>query len=203
MTVTHCNRLITPDWCNRSAVAVAPDLIGCTLVRVLPTGDLLRGLIVETEAYQPDDPACHSYRGQTRRNAAMFGPPGHSYVYLIYGMYHCLNVVTEATGIGSAVLVRALALDPLPARLQPAKPLTRAAAGPGKLCRVLAIDRSLDGQPLCPQHQLWLEHRSPGFTSALATGMQRLHQTTRVGITKAVDYPWRWYLAGHPAVSKP
>ncbi len=120
---------------------------------------LIRGTIVETEAYAPGDPACHAYRGQSLRNAAMFGPPGHCYVYLIYGMYHCLNVVTEAPGIGSAVLIRALDLWAIPPQLDPKysqKP-HRIAAGPGKLCRALEIDRGLDGDRYHPASGLWLE----------------------------------------------
>lgn len=196
--------VIEAAWCDRNALAVAPDLIGCTLLRQLPSGETIRGLIVETEAYLPDDPACHAYRGQTASNAAMFGPPGHSYVYLIYGMYHCLNVVTEAAGTGSAVLLRALSLDVLPSNLEAkhARHPHRVAAGPGKLCRTLDINRHFDNQPFSQPRGLWLEHRSPEFDTALQTGTQQLVQTTRIGLSKAVDKPWRWYLDGHPAVSK-
>ncbi|MFK8182201.1 MAG: DNA-3-methyladenine glycosylase [Phormidesmis sp.] len=192
------NQRIDAGWCDRPSIQVAPELIGCTLFRQLPNGPLIRATIVETEAYAPGDPACHAYKGLTKRNAAMFGPPGHSYVYLIYGMYHCLNVVTESSGTGSAVLIRALALDTLPPNLEPnqTKKPHRVAAGPGKLCRALDIDRSLDGKLYAPENGLWLTHReSPVSKEALV-------QTTRIGITKAADKPWRWYLKGHPAVSK-
>ncbi|MEM9164028.1 MAG: DNA-3-methyladenine glycosylase [Cyanobacteria bacterium P01_F01_bin.4] len=213
MTVTNRNvtccktqgkTVIRPEWCDRNALQVAPDLIGCTLIRQLTSGETLRGLIVETEAYLPDDPACHAYRGQTASNAAMFGPPGYSYVYLIYGMYHCLNVVTDTAGTGSAVLLRALALDRLPSTLEAkyARQPARVAAGPGKLCRTLDIDRRFDRQPFVQLQGLWLEHRHPEFDTALQTGRQRLVQTNRIGLSKAVDKPWRWYLDGHPAVSK-
>ncbi|MEO0348906.1 MAG: DNA-3-methyladenine glycosylase [Cyanobacteria bacterium P01_A01_bin.15] len=195
--------MITADWCCRNTLEVAPDLVGCTLVRQL-NGETLRGLIVETEAYRPDDPACHTYRGKTPGNAPMFGPPGQGYVYLIYGMYHCFNVVTEAAGIGSAVLIRAVALNHLPQDLDPvyASQGNRVAAGPGKLCRTLAIDRGQSGLPLVPQHRLWLEHRTAGFQQQLDQGQHTLTQTTRIGITKATERPWRWYLSGHPSVSK-
>lgn len=196
--------VISADWCDRSTLHVAHDLIGCTLVRQL-NGETLRGLIVETEAYCPDDPACHAYRGKTPSNAAMFGPPGHSYVYFIYGMYHCFNIVTDATGTGCAVLIRALELSHLPEGLD-AKYLKqgkRAAAGPGKLCRTLAIDRSYNGLPLIPSHELWLEHRQTEFQQQLDQGIQSLVQTTRIGISKAAEQPWRWYLKDHPSVSKP
>lgn len=186
-------------WCDRPSIEVAPDLIGCTLVRQLPDGPLIRATIVETEAYAPEDPACHAYRGQSKRNAAMFGPPGYSYVYLIYGMYYCLNVVTEHPGIGSAVLIRALELATIPPDVDPkhAKKPHRIAAGPGKLCRALNIDRTLDGLPYDPDSGLWLEHRSQ------AINPEDIVQTTRIGITKAAERPWRWYLKNSPAVSKP
>ncbi len=195
------NRWIEPIWCDRPSIQVAPDLIGCTLVRKLPDGSLIRGKIVETEAYAPDDPACHAYRGPSKRNASMFGPPGHSYVYLIYGLYHCLNVVTEAVGTGSAVLIRAVDLDAVPPGFadlpQPTKQKPhRIAAGPGKLCRALAIDRGLDGVPYEPKSGLWLEPRMEPISPAA------IAQTTRIGITKAADQPWRWYLQGNLAVSR-
>lgn len=186
-------------WCDRPSVVVAPDLIGCTLVRQMPTGPLIRATIVETEAYAPGDPACHAYKGKSQRNAAMFGPPGHSYVYLIYGMYHCLNVVTEKEGIGSAVLIRALALANIPPQIEPKhmKKPHRIAAGPGKLCRALEIDRNLDSIQYAPENGIWLEHRPQVIAEA------DLIQTTRIGITKAAKRPWRWYLKNSPAVSKP
>ena len=190
--------IVQPSWCDRPSTAVAPDLVGCTLVRQFPDGPCIRSLIVETEAYAPDDPACHAYRGKSQRNAAMFGPAGHSYVYLIYGMYHCLNVVTEAEGTGSAVLIRALELDTIPSHLSPKqteKPY-RIAAGPGKLCRALAIDRALDGVLYTPNSGLWIEHRTQSVVAS------DLVQTTRIGITKAADRPWRWYLKQSKSVSK-
>ncbi len=191
-------QLIKPDWCDRPSVEIAPALIGCTLFRQMPDGPLIRSLIVETEAYAPGDPAGHAYRGKSKRNAALFGPPGHSYVYLIYGMYHCLNVVTEAEGIGSGVLIRALSLDLLPPQITPqqAQKPHRVAAGPGKLCRALEIDRSLGGVLYHPDNGLWLEHRKQLVSES------NLVQTTRIGITKAAERPWRWYLKDHPAVSK-
>jgi len=192
------SKIITAEWCDRPSVQVAPDLIGCTLARQMADGSIIDAVIVETEAYAPADPACHAYRGPSKRNAAMFGPPGHSYVYLIYGLYHCLNVVTEPVGIGSAVLIRALALNTVSPALDPKytpKP-HRIAAGPGKLCRTLNIDRQLDGLPYHPDSGLWLAHRQ---TPLAATDIV---QTTRIGISQAVEKPWRWYLKGSPAVSK-
>ncbi len=190
-------QIVEPNWLARPSTEVAPDLIGCTLVRQLDDGTLLRGTIAETEAYGPGDPACHAYRRRTQRNWIMFGPAGYTYIYLIYGVYYCLNVVTDRDEVPSAVLIRALQLQSLPIwvegrdRLKP----HRIAAGPGKLCNALQIDRSLNAQLLKPGEPLWLEHRPPQFQPELV-------QTTRIGLSKGIDLPWRWYLKDCPAVSK-
>jgi DNA-3-methyladenine glycosylase len=192
-------KVIEQHWFARPAPEVAPALIGCTLVRQLPNGEQLRGIIVETEAYGPDDPACHAYRKRTPRNAVMFGPAGYSYVYLIYGIYHCFNVVTDRDGIASAVLIRALALPgpELDSTLSP-KVYARLAAGPGKLCQYLEIDRSLSQIPLVQGQPLWVEYSQREDPTSLL----ELIQTTRIGLTQGADIPWRWYLKGSAAVSK-
>ena len=196
--------IISPSWLARPSTAVSPDLIGCTLVRQLPNGTTWRGQIVETEAYTPGDPACHAYRRRTDRNGVMFGPAGMTYVYLIYGMYHCLNVVTDLDGVPSAVLIRALQLETMPPWIDRQKEpkLYRIAAGPGKLCRALKIDLSFTAQPLQSGQPLWLEHRDPMFQQQLDDGTHSLTQTTRIGLTQGADLPWRWYLTNCPAVSK-
>lgn len=196
-------KIIAQDWFERPSVAVAPDLIGCRLVRQFPDGRMQSGIIVEVEAYEPGDPACHAYRKKTPRNAVMFGPAGYSYVYLIYGMYHCVNIVTEPMGVPSAVLIRAL--DGLEGGLDPSlspKALTRLAAGPGKLCRYLEIDRSLNQTALLQGQPLWVEHRSPEFQKSLENQTAEFVQTTRIGLTQGINLPWRWYLKGSPAVSR-
>lgn len=195
---------IADQWFSKSSVDIAPALVGCTIVRQLPSGELIRGLITETEAYAPGDPACHGYRKKTPRNAVMFGAPGYAYVYIIYGMYHCLNLVTDQVEAASAVLIRALQLADYPADTptQKQQPLHRIAAGPGKLCRVLDIDRSLNGHHLQANSALWVEHRAPEFEEAIASQQLSLVQTTRIGLTQGADIPWRWYLADHPSVSK-
>jgi DNA-3-methyladenine glycosylase len=172
-------------------------------MRQFPDGKVWRGLIVETEAYEPDDPACHAYRRKTTRNAVMFGAAGVTYVYLIYGIYHCLNVVTDLAGVPSAVLIRALQLETLPNwRLSTTEKLHRVAAGPGKLCRALQIDLSHTGQPLQPGKPLWLEHRTSAFEAQYQTEQITFVQTTRIGLTQGAELPWRWYLENSPAVSK-
>ena len=195
---------IAAEWLHRDSTLVAPDLIGCTLVRQMPDGALSRGLIVETEAYGLNDPAMHAYRRATARNQVMFGEPGITYVYLIYGIYHCLNVVTDRLTVPSAVLIRALQLETMPAWIDPQQQLKpdRVAAGPGKLCRALKIDLTLTGMPLLPGQALWLEHRHSIFQQQLEEGKLSLIQTTRIGLTQGVDLPWRWYLSGCSAVSR-
>lgn len=190
-------QIVELNWLARPSTEVAPDLVGCTLVRQLNDGNLLRGLIVETEAYGPQDPACHAYRRRTQRNEVMFGPAGRAYVYFIYGMYHCLNIVTDLEEIPSAVLIRALLLESLPSWVnqQQLSKLHRIAAGPGKLCNALQIDRTFNAQILEPGKPLWLEHRSPQFQADLI-------QTTRIGLSQGADLPWRWYLNNCLAVSR-
>ncbi|MEB3358636.1 MAG: DNA-3-methyladenine glycosylase [Synechococcales bacterium] len=204
------SQAIAPDWLARPSPEVAPDLVGCTLVRRLDAHRTIRGLIVETEAYAPGDPACHAYRRRTPRNTVMFGPAGMTYVYLIYGMYHCLNIVTDQDGIPSAVLIRALQLPQVPDGLAPgvgSKKKTshpnRIAAGPGKLCRALDIDLSLTGRALLTDEPLWLEHRSEEVCRQIEQQRFALVQTTRIGLSQGTEIPWRWYLQGSPAVSRP
>lgn len=195
-------RVISPDWLARPATEVAPDLIGCWLLRSHPDHPDQPPQpcrIVETEAYRAGDPACHAYRKRTARNAVMFGPPGYSYVYLIYGIYHCFNVVVEPDGAPAAVLIRAL--EPVPPIPHDRDKPERVAAGPGKLCRALALDRSHSGLPLTPASGLWLEHRRPA-DQPLISQPGALVQTTRIGLTQGVDLPWRWYLNASASVSK-
>lgn len=196
---------IEPFWLSRPATEVAPDLVGCTLIRQTAEGEILRGTIVETEAYTPDDPAMHAYRRKTPRNQVMFERSGVAYVYRIYGIYHCLNVVTDLEGIPSAVLIRALALEIIPSWIVDPKERNhphRIAAGPGKLCRSLGIDTTLNGTHFAPGQSLWLEHRTPEFQTQLSQQQLSLRQTTRIGLTQGTALPWRWYLTPCSAVSK-
>ena len=174
----------------RSVHEVAPDLIGVTL---LVNG--VGGTIVEVEAYNQEDPAAHSFRGKTARNASMFGPPGHAYVYRSYGIHWCLNFVCEPEEVASAVLVRALepvrGLEEMRRRrgLEDERLLC---AGPGRLCQALGITREHDGLPLDePPFQLLPGTEEP----EIATG-------PRIGITRAVDRPWRYVLAGSRYLSR-
>jgi DNA-3-methyladenine glycosylase len=197
--------VISTDWLDRSVLIVAPELLGCTLVRQLPDGQQLRGKIVEVEAYQEGDPACHAYRKQTKRNQIMFGAAGYVYVYLIYGIYHCLNFVTDRAEFPSAVLIRALELDRVTLASIPLKPTekpARVAAGPGKLCQAMQIDLALYGTKLASGQPMWLESRSSAWQAELNTGKIELVQTTRIGLTQGIELPWRWYIKGCQSVSR-
>ncbi|BBL78772.1 putative 3-methyladenine DNA glycosylase [Rubrobacter xylanophilus] len=164
------------------------DLLGCILVSELPEG-LCSGVIVETEAYRPEDPACHAYRGATMRNRTMFGPPGLAYVYLSYGVHSLLNVVCGGAGVGSAVLIRAIS----PLEGVGAMRLRRGRAsdlcnGPGRLAEALGIDLSFDGHDLTSGERLYV---SPGPPPG-----GEIVSTTRIGITRGAELPWRYLVLG-------
>ncbi len=179
------------EFFARSVHEVAPDLIGVTL---LFHG--VGGPIVEVEAYDHEDPAAHGYRGKTARNASMFGPPGHAYVYRSYGIHWCLNFVCEEEGSASAVLIRALepahGIDGMRGRRALDDPRLLC-AGPGRLCQALGITRDHDGLPL----------DEPPFELVARTGEPRVAVGPRIGITQAVDRPWRYALAGSRYLSRP
>ena len=188
---------------NPSAAIAAPRLLGHVLVRQTPKGTMT-SLIVETEAYVVDDPACHGYGGESQRNRSMYGPPGHAYVYFIYGVYWCVNAVCRPKGIAEAVLIRAV--EPLAGMnlMREHRPVAhdkQLTNGPGKLCTALAIDRTLDGADLCDaQSPLWIA-RNPEHKKLLLDKGPMI-TTTRIGITKAAHLPLRFYLRGSTWVSK-
>jgi DNA-3-methyladenine glycosylase len=176
---------------DRSVHEVAPDLIGATL---LVSG--VGGIIVEVEAYHHTDPAAHSYRGRTERNAVMFGPAGYAYVYRSYGIHWCLNLVCEGAGSASAVLLRALQPTTGLAAMRRRRGMAderRLCAGPGRLCEALAVTHAHNGLRL---------DRAP-FALYARAGVVDVMAGPRIGITKAVEWPWRYGLAGSPFLSKP
>jgi DNA-3-methyladenine glycosylase len=176
---------------DRPVLEIAPELIGATLLV-----DGVGGRIVEVEAYHHTDPAAHSYRGPTTRNAVMFGPPGVAYVYRSYGIHWCLNFVCEEEGSASAVLIRALEPTEGLALMRRRRGVTDErllCSGPGKLCEALGVTHRHNGLPL---------DRAP-FELRAREGKAAIVRGVRIGITKAVEKPWRYGLKGSRFLSKP
>ena len=191
-------RPLSRDFYNRDPAVVARGLLGHVLVRETQAG-VTSGHIVETEAYlAKGDAACHSSRGQTPRNATMFGPPGHAYIYSIHAKF-CFNAVTQSQGTGSAVLIRAL--EPLDGvelmsrrrEHRPQKDLTR---GPARLCQALDLDRDLDGWDLTRGEQLWISRGKPFSAKCIGT-------SSRIGISAAQDLQLRFFVLGNSHLSGP
>ena len=187
--------LLALETLYRPAAAVAPNLVGCLLVR-RHRRQLRWGVIVETEAYCQSEPACHGHRRRSPANETLFGEPGRFYVYTSYGVHQCCNVVTDRPDWASGVLLRALDL-PLGAGHE------RRAAGPGLLCRCLAIDGSFDGQLVTDAAAgLWLTERPPALAAAMASGALGLRHGRRIGISRGQELAWRWYLGASRSVSR-
>jgi len=195
--------LIPREFLGRPAQEVAPDLLGCVFEHETADG-LVAVALTEVEAYAGEvDPASHAYRGRTVRNAVMFGPAGHAYVYFTYGMHFCVNVVCMPPGTASAVLLRAgqvIAGEELArARRGPASTPRDLARGPARLCQALGIDRRLDGADLC-------DEASPlRLRKAVATVRSEektvIRTGPRVGVREGADVPWRFWLDGAATVS--
>jgi DNA-3-methyladenine glycosylase len=203
VTVQPVFEALPESFYEPSAERVAPQLLGHYLIRNTPGGPC-GGPIVETEAYLIGDPACHGFIGETKRNRSLYGPPGHAYVYLIYGFHFCFNAVCYPRGSAEAVLVRAI--EPAVGeefmrahrRVPDRHHLT---SGPGKLCAALDIDLHFDGLNICdpkspvfiaknPHHERFLSERKPVVI------------TRRIGLTRAAERPLRFYLEGSPFVSR-
>ncbi|HVF09746.1 MAG TPA: DNA-3-methyladenine glycosylase [Abditibacteriaceae bacterium] len=191
------------EFYEPSAAMVAPLLLGHFLIRNTPEG-ACGGVIVETEAYLTDDPACHAYLRQTTRNRAMWGPPGHAYVYLIYGYHCCFNAVCRPSGVAEAVLVRAIHPTVGVELMQRNRAVAKErdlTNGPGKLCAAMAIDRSQDAVDLCDSHSPLFIARNPQLDE-FHKSYGPMTTTTRIGISQAADWPLRFYLDGSPFVSR-
>jgi DNA-3-methyladenine glycosylase len=210
---------VTPiprEFFARPSVQVAPDLLGCVLEHETGEG-LVAVELTEVEAYAGQtDPASHAYRGQTARNAVMFGPPGHAYVYFTYGMHFCVNLVCLGADSASAVLLRA-------GRVIEGEDLARArrttrgaggapggaalavrdlARGPARLCQALAIDRSQDGADVCvASSPLRVRREQTDAGTTARSGEKSVCHGPRVGVSAAADVPWRFWLEGEPTVS--
>ena len=184
--------MLSREFFARSVHEVAPELIGATLLV-----DGVGGLIVEAEAYESAvDPAAHGFRGRTPRNASMFGPPGHAYVYRSYGIHWCLNLVCEDEGIAAAVLIRALEPEhgiEVMRQRRGLVDLRLLCAGPGRLCQALGVTREHDGLPLDEQP---FELLPAGLPREVVTG-------PRIGLSVATELPWRYGAVGSKYLSRP
>lgn len=177
--------ILNKNFYNRKTLEVAKDLLGKRLCRRI-NDEILSGIIVETEAYTQDDPACHAYRGKTPRAITLFKKPGIAYVYFTYGMHYCFNVVTEAEEIAGAVLIRAL---------EPQEFLS-GTNGPARLCKQMQITKEQNEVDLTSEKScLWIEE-------GINILSEEIHTTTRIGIKQAADYPWRFYVKDNQFVSK-
>jgi DNA-3-methyladenine glycosylase len=189
-------RKLKRKFYNRPTLKVAKELLGKYLV-IQKDGHLVSGKIVETEAYDGfKDPASHAYRGMTPRNQVMFGEPGYAYVYLTYGMHHCLNLVTEKKGYPAAVLIRALEPDEgveiMKKRRGRQKPKDLT-SGPAKLCQALSVDRRLNGADLCFDI-IFVEDRGEV--------VRRIAASSRIGVEEERAKKWRFYLKNNEFVSR-
>lgn len=180
---------------ERPTLTVAKELLGKVLIRQAPNS-IIQTRIVDAEAYVgPDDKACHASKGRTKRTEIMFGQPGFTYVYLIYGMYHCLNIVTEQEGYPAAILIRGLEIlgeddsTVLPSRID----------GPGRVCRFLEIDRTHNGLDTTLGTTLWIEDHGGTYSR------KHIHALPRIGIDYAGEWakkPWRFCLPAPPSSRK-
>jgi len=195
--LTGSRRRLPRSFFARPATVVAKDLLGRTFVRILSDGKRLAARIVETEAYEEDDAASHSYKRQTARNEVMFGKPGLLYVYFTYGMHYCMNLVTGRDGEGSAVLLRAAEpLESLPSmrrrRKQTGEHLL--CSGPARFCEAFGIGRRENGTDLAESRAIFLE-----VGTSVARGHIRV--APRVGIREATEKPWRFFVKNDRFVS--
>jgi len=196
-----------PDWFSVPTLELARKLIGTLLIHEQGVPDVngrtgaIGGIIVETEAYLTGDPASHAFRGKTQRNAAMFRQPGTAYVYRIYGIHHCINVVGAPSGIGEAVLIRALepvwGIDVMIANRGGQKNLC---SGPGRLCQALAISTGKhNGTRLTGEGPISIRLDDTGRLPA----QTEIVATRRIGVSTGIENLWRFVAAGHPALSRP
>ncbi len=177
--------ILTKNFFERDTVKVAKDLLGAVLVRKI-NGKAYKGIIVETEAYKQNDPACHAFKGRTKRAMTLFKEPGLSYVYMIYGMYYCLNIVTEPVDTAGAVLIRAI--EPLCECLE--------TNGPGKLCKALKVTKLDNEIDVCNFDSSICVFEGKKIPSS------NIVKTSRIGIKQAANYPWRFYIKDNIFVSK-
>lgn len=190
-------KILPRSFFRKPTLQLAQDLLGVLLVHESQEG-LSAGRIVETEAYLSDDPACHGHRGETKRTRVMFGPPGHAYLYFIYGRYWCFNVSGGPVGTGEGVLIRALepihGIDLMKKRRGPHISERELCRGPGRLVMALGFDQKMLGHDLTRPPLYLVRDGRPGKHAVV--------KTTRVGLSKAAHFPYRFYLQGSRFISK-
>ena len=179
--------MFSKNFFYRHSKLVAPDLIGCYLIKKNNEKDQLKGIIVETEAYSQEEEACHGYSKKSESNKSLFGKPGTFYIYKSYGIHHCLNIVTDKENFASGVLIRAVFIP---------NEHERSASGPGLVTKTLGIDISFNSLEVLNNNSLWISQRES------IVKQKDLIQTTRIGISKAKNIKWRWYLKNSRSVSK-
>jgi DNA-3-methyladenine glycosylase len=194
---THSPK-IPVSFYSRDTLCVARNLLGKFFIRKIDDKYLV-GKIVEAEAYhEVGDPSCHAHRGKTARNAVMFGPPGHLYVYFTYGMHYCMNVVTEVEGVAAAVLIRAIeplaGIDVMQKNRGEKIPEKNLCNGPAKLCQAFGITKLQNGHSL-QSKDIYISNGETILDADIAF-------TTRIGISKGIDLPWRFYIKNNRFVSK-
>lgn len=193
--------VVDRSWLDRPALEVAPELLGCVLVRAAPEG-VVGVRLTEVEAYEgPDDPGSHAFRGRTARTEVMFGPPGHLYVYFTYGMHWCANLVCREDGRASAVLLRAgevvQGLDVARTRRPSVRADRDLARGPARLAQALGLSGADNGADLVRDDSpVWLAR------PAEPVAPERVRSGPRVGLSRGADRPWRFWLDGEPTVSR-
>ena len=181
------NKILKKNFFAHHATIVAPLLIGCRLVRSNKNEDILQGIIVETEAYSQEDEACHGFNKRTNSNEVLFGEPGNYYVYKSYGIHYCLNVVTHKNNFASGVLIRSVFIN---------NEDERVASGPGLTTKKFLINKKFNGLKIYDNFYLKI------FKRDFNVSKEDLLQTTRIGISKAKDLKWRWYLKSSRSISK-
>ena len=179
--------LLKKEFFSRPSHVVAPNLIGCFLIKRISKEKYFSGVIVDTEAYSQEEASCHGFSGRTQRNETLFGEPGNFYIYLSYGINSCVNIVTGKRNWANGVLLRSIAIKGENERI---------ASGPGLLAKRFGLNRNFDNLPLSPANDFWLAEGEN------LTSMGNIVQTTRIGISQAKDIPWRWYLKSSRSVSK-
>ena len=179
--------LFPKNFFYRHSKLVAPDLIGCYLIKKNNEKNQVKGIIVETEAYSQEEEACHGHHKMTKSNKLIFGKPGTFYIYKSYGIHHCLNIVTDKENFASGVLIRAVFIPKKDERL---------ASGPGLVTKTFGIDISFNSLEVLNNKSLWISPRDTTLEH------EDLIQTTRIGISKAKNIKWRWYLKKSRSVSK-